>query len=164
MQPQTRCGWQNNAMAGNTRAYAARSDIVAPLSRVWDALTQTSDVERWMSKGSRVVARAGGSFSGSLDRRFRFSAHIDVFDSHRRIRLVHLPPENVPRFEGAVIDDILIDVRDDKTILRVLGSNFPRAEEYGSFYMVRQLGWRQALARLKVYLENNMDKLPEKNP
>jgi hypothetical protein len=102
-------------------------------------------------------AHVGGLFSGSLDRVHSFVARVDVFDPPRRIRLVHLPPEDMPGFAGTVVDDILVEPRGPQTLVRVLGEGFPRAAEYGDFYMRRQLGWRQSIARLKVYLEKQMD-------
>jgi uncharacterized protein YndB with AHSA1/START domain len=144
-------------MAEKTRAYAARVDIAAPLDRVWAALTTTAAMERWMGAGAKINCRVGGLVAGSLDRKRLFGAHIDVLTEPRRIRLVHLHPEDVPAFEGAVVDDVLVEFRDGQTIVRVLGSGFPRTDEHGAFYMQRQLGWRQSLARLKVYLEKQLD-------
>lgn len=148
---------QNTAMRNKTRAYSARVDIEAPAARVWRALTDNAALARWLSPRARCTARRGGSFTASLDRQHDFTAHIDVFEEARRLRLVHMPPIEVPPFDGAIVDDIVIATQGDKTILRVLGSGFPRDEPYGRFYMVRQIGWRRALARLKVFLEKNMD-------
>jgi uncharacterized protein YndB with AHSA1/START domain len=150
-------GWQNNGMAEKTRAYAARVDIEAPLERVWAALTTSPAMERWMGSGSRINFQVGGLIAGSLDRKRSFSAHIDILTVPRRVRMVHLHPEDVPAFEGAVVDDLLVEFRDGRTIVRVLGSGFPRTDEHGAFYMQRQMGWRQSLARLKVYLEKKLD-------
>jgi uncharacterized protein YndB with AHSA1/START domain len=147
-------------MPEKTRAYAARVDIEAPLERVWAALTTTAALERWMAPGSRINAQVGGAISGSLDRKRPFSAHVDVFDVQRRLRIVHLHPEETPPFDGVVVDDILVELRDGQTIVRVLGGGFPRTDEHGAFYMQRQMGWRQSLARLKVFLEKNLDVTP----
>lgn len=144
-------------MSEKTRAYAARVDIAAPLERVWAALTTTAAMERWMAAGAKINCQVGGLVAGSLDRKRTFSAHIDVVMEPRRIRMVHLHPEDVPAFEGAVVDDVLVEFRDGQSIVRVLGSGFPRTEEHGAFYMQRQMGWRQSLARLKVYLEKQLD-------
>ena len=151
-------------MAEKTRAYAARVDIEAPLERVWAALTTSAAMERWMGAVSKINFQVGGLISGSLDRKRLFSAHIDILIVPRRIRMVHLHPEDVPPFEGAVVDDLLVEYRDGQTIVRVLGSGFPHTDEHGAFYMQRQMGWRQSLARLKVYLENKLDLAPEPTP
>ncbi len=147
-------------MAEKTRAYAARIDIEAPLERVWAALTTSAAMERWMGAGSKINFQVGGLISGSLDRKRPFSAQIDILTAPRRIRMVHLHPEEVPAFEGAVADDLLVEFRNGQTIVRVLGSGFPTTDEHGTFYMQRQMGWRQSLARLKVYLENRLDLAP----
>lgn len=113
-----------------------------------------------MSSGTQFVPRQGGVFAGSLDRKRRFSAHLDVFEPPRRMRLVHMPPEDVPLFDGVIVDDIFVEPRERDTLVRVLGSGFPRQPELGEFYMRRQLGWRAALARLKVFLEKGLDIQP----
>jgi uncharacterized protein YndB with AHSA1/START domain len=144
-------------MPANTRAYAARVDVRASTERTWRALTDTAALTRWLSSDAKSAAREGGLMSGRLDRRYLFQAHIDVCDAPRRLRLVHLHPETIPPFEGAIVDDIVVQGGAEATVVRVLGSGFPRATEYGPFYMIRQLGWRAALARLKVYLDTHMD-------
>ena len=150
-------------MAEKTRAYAVRVDIDASLDRVWAALSSTAALERWMSPGTRMAAQIGGLFSGSLDRVKPFAARIDIYDAPRRIRLVHLPPEEMPAFDGIVVDDILVERREPQTVVRVLGEGFPRSDGYSDFYVGRQMGWRQSLARLKVYLEKHMDFAPAKS-
>ena len=48
-------------------------------------------------------------------------------------------------------------VRRMQTLLRVLGSGFPSDPLYEPALRRHNAGWRLSLARLKVYLEKNMD-------
>lgn len=44
------------------------------------------------------------------------------------------------------------------TILRLLGSGYPTAPEWDVPYMRLRTGWQQALARLKVFMEKQLDR------
>ncbi len=148
-------------MAERARGYAQRIDVKVPPERVWRALTDASRLTRWCSPNSRVSARAGGSFTASLDREREMEAHIDVFEPERRLRLIHLPSMAVPQGDSVTIDDIMIEWRNPMTVVRVLGSGFPDGPQHEQALRRHVLGWRQSLARLKVYLEKNLD---EQNP
>ena len=132
-------------MPERTLGYALRIDVEADPARVWSALTEDAKLARWLSSNARVTAREGGSFRGSVDRESELLAHIDVFAPGRRLRLIHLPSAALPAAETAIVDDLLLEPRGAQTLLRVLGSGFPSVPPWPS------------LARLKVYLEKNMD-------
>ena len=144
-------------MAERTLGYALRIDVEADPGRVWSALTVDAKLARWLSSNARIAPREGGSFRGSVDRETELLAHIDVFAPGRRLRLIHLPPPNQPPMESAIVDDLLLEPRDGLTVIRVLGSGFPRVAPFDRMAQRQQVGWRLSLARLKVYLEKNMD-------
>ena len=144
-------------MAERTLGYALRIDVEADPGRVWSALTVDTKLARWLSSNARIAPREGGSFRGSVDRETELLAHIDVFAPGRRLRLIHLPPPNQPPMESAIVDDLLLEPRDGLTVIRVLGSGFPRVAPFDRMAQRQQVGWRLSLARLKVYLEKNMD-------
>jgi uncharacterized protein YndB with AHSA1/START domain len=144
-------------MAERSRGYALRIDINAEPARVWRALTEGALLARWCSANARISARAGGSFTASLDRQHELIAHIDVFDPPRRLRLIHLPSAAVPESESATVDDLMIEWRPPETVLRVLGSGFSEAQAHARQLRDHQAGWRLSLARLKIYLEKGLD-------
>ncbi|MCU0760949.1 MAG: SRPBCC domain-containing protein [Steroidobacteraceae bacterium] len=144
-------------MPERTLGYALRIDVEAGPERVWSALTTDAKLARWLSSNARIAAREGGSFRGSVDRETEVLAHIDVFAPARRLRLIHLPSPALPAADSAVVDDLLLEPRGAHTVLRVLGSGFPSAPPYVDAFRRHQAGWRLSLARLKVYLEKNMD-------
>ncbi len=144
-------------MAGRTLGYALRIDVDADPARVWSALTTDAKLARWLSSNARISAREGGSFRGSVDRETELLAHIDVFAPARRLRLIHLPSPALPAGETAIVDDLLLEPRGAQTLVRVLGSGFPQGVQYEMPLRRHQAGWRLSLARLKVYLEKNLD-------
>jgi uncharacterized protein YndB with AHSA1/START domain len=144
-------------MVERSRGYALRIDIRAEPARVWNCLIDTRKLQRWCSPGARISAHEGGSMSGSLDRQHDFIAHIDVLEAMRRIRLIHLPSAAVPEGNSATIDDVMIEWRAPETVVRVLGSGFSESSAHARQLRDHQVGWRLALARLKVYLEKGLD-------
>jgi hypothetical protein len=126
-------------MAEKTRGYALRIDVDADAGRVWTALTDNARLARWMSSNAKVSPREGGSFRASIDRE------------------TEMPSPAMPAGEAAVVDDLMLEPRGTSTLLRVLGSGFPAEPAWEPALRRQQSGWRLSLARLKVYLEKNMD-------
>jgi len=145
-------------MGGKLRGYALRIDIDASLERAWDALIAPRALTRWCAPGAVMRPRAGGSFRASVDRVDTIEAHIDVFDPRRRLRLIHMPHPALPSPDVALIDDFMLEYKEGVTIVRLLGSGIPEADAWDSYYLRLRTGWERALARLKVFLEKNMDK------
>lgn len=145
-------------MSEASRGYAHRIDIAADSTRVWTALTDARHLARWCAPGAAVKPRAGGSFRASVDRVNEVDAHIDVFDPGRRLRLVHIPAHGAPPAEAVIVDDLLLECRGGATIVRLLGSGFPSGGPWDAHYLRLRAGWERALARLKVFLEKNLDR------
>lgn len=144
-------------MAGKPRGYAHRIDIAADTARVWWALTAPAALARWCAPGAAIRPRAGGSFRASVDRIGTIDAHIDVFDPGRRLRLIHMAQDGLPTDEATLIDDFLLEADGGATIVRLLGSGFPDDSAWDPYFLRLRTSWERALARLKVYLEKNMD-------
>lgn len=145
-------------MAGKLRGYAHRIDIDADPARVWGALTEPKALARWCAPGSSIRPRQGGSFRASVDRIGTVDAHIDVFDAKRRLRLIHMEQSDLPSQGATLIDDFLLEADGKGTIVRLLGSGFPDDPVWDPYFLRLRASWERALARLKVYLEKNMDK------
>lgn len=145
-------------MAGKLRGYAHRIDIEADTARVWWALTEPKALARWCAPGSAIRPRQGGSFRASVDRVSTIDAHIDVFDAKRRLRLIHMEQAGLPSPGATLVDDFLIEADGPATIVRLLGSGFPDDSAWDPYFLRLRASWERALARLKVYLEKDMDK------
>ncbi|MEO7774363.1 MAG: SRPBCC domain-containing protein [Steroidobacteraceae bacterium] len=140
-------------MAGKTRGYAHRIDIVAPPASVWAGLLDPALIARWMGPGARVKAKLGGSYYVAPEGGFEREAHIDVFDRGRRLRLIYQHPAGLPEFDGAIVEDFLLEQEGETTIVRLLGSGIPEGKPWDQYYMKLRFGWERSLARLKVLLE-----------
>jgi len=85
-------------------------------------------------------------------------AHIDVFDPTRRMRLIYMATASLPHTDSVIVDDFILEADGDGTILRLLGSGYPTRVEWDVPYMRLRTGWQQALARLKVFVEKQLDR------
>ena len=143
-------------MAVKTRGYAHRVDLAAPPARVWTALIEPALLSRWHGPNPVVKPKAGGRFAGVLDPGLEREATIDIYEPYRRLRLVYLTPAQLPAFEGAVVDDYLIEPEGTTTILRLLGSGIPEGKLWDPYYMKLRVNSERALARLKLLLERKV--------
>ena len=140
-------------MSERERGYAHRIDILADASQVWRALTDAEQLTRWCSPAAEIRARQGGLFRASVDRVTEFEAHIDVFEPERRLRLMYLPSNELPRADTVMVDDFILDRVPGGTIVRLLGSGVPATPEWDTQYWRLRTSWQQAMTRLKVFVE-----------
>jgi len=144
-------------MADRERGYAHRVDITGDVRDVWRAFTESGHLGRWCSPGAQIRARAGGMLRASVDRVTEMEAHIDVFDPGRRLRLIYLPSATLPATDSAIVVDFIMEASGAGTIVRVLGSGIPEGPDWDTQYKRMRLGWERAMARLKVYVEKQMN-------
>lgn len=145
-------------MNDKLRGYAHRIDIAADVNQIWRALTESHHLARWCSPAAGIRARPGGLFRASVDRIVELEAHIDVYDPGRRMRLIYLPAPGLPATDSALVDDFILEPAPEGTIVRLLGSGMPASPEWDAPYRRLRLGWQQALARLKVFVETQLDR------
>ncbi len=144
-------------MAERVRGYAHRVDIAGDVQSVWRAFTETAHLTKWCAPGAQIRAKAGGLFRASVDRVTELDAHIDVFEPGRRLRLIYLPSPALPPSDSAVVADFIMEGSPEGSIVRVLGSGVPDGPAWDLAYKRMRLGWERAMARLKVYVEKQMD-------
>jgi uncharacterized protein YndB with AHSA1/START domain len=133
--------------------YAHRVDIDARADRIWRALTVSSELERWCGAGASIQPRAGGLFRASIDLIGELEASIDVFEPHRRLRLIYLPTNALPPTETALVDDFILHADGEVTAVRLLGSGVPSTKVWEQPFMRIKIGWERTLPRLKVFVE-----------
>jgi len=145
-----------------TRGYAHLIEIDVPVGRVWRALIDPGLVRVWSGREAEIDARKGGFYRMGERHACGREAHIDIFDVNRRLRLIYLEGPEEPASESAVVDDLMLDVRQGAgaTSLRVLGSGVPDAPEWDKPYVRMRTGWERFLARIKVTLERPPLKKP----
>jgi len=136
-----------------TRGFAHRIDIEAPPPKVWTALCGPMLAPLWLGKDARVRPQKGGAWSATLAPGLAREAIIDVFDPPRRLRLIYLTPPELTTFEGAVVDDVMLEDAEGHTVLRLLCSGVPDFPEWTPHYMKVRGAAERALSRLKVLVE-----------
>jgi uncharacterized protein YndB with AHSA1/START domain len=141
---------------GGTRGYAHLVELHVPVARVWRALTEPRLVRIWTGKEAEIDARRHGIFRFGRPGAACREAQVDVLEENRRLRLIYLPDRHLPPTDSALVDDILLDVRQGETLvsLRVLGSGIPEDPAWDRAYVRIRTGWERNLARLKTTLEN----------
>jgi uncharacterized protein YndB with AHSA1/START domain len=144
-------------MTASTRNFAFRIDIGAPASRVWGAWIEPASLERWCASGARLRPREGGDFRARFDSSLEVDAHIDVFLPAQRLRLLLMPPASAPKFDGVEVDDFLFEPAGAVTRLRLMNSGLPRDAAWDDYFARKRVHWQRALARLKVFVEKNLD-------
>ena len=144
-------------MAERLRGYAHRVDIEGDVPTVWRAFTEIEHLARWCAPDAQMRPKAGGLFRASVDRVTELEAHIDVFDPGRRLRLIYLPSPALPATDSAIIADFIIEGSPEGCIVRVLGTGVPQGAAWDLFYKRMRVGWERAMARLKVYVEQQMN-------
>jgi hypothetical protein len=119
---------------------------------------------KWYGPGARIAARAGGRYLVRADRDLEREAHIDVFEPARRLRLIYMPPRELPANDAVVVDDFILNTEGEIAVLRLLGSGFPQDESWDAHYQRLRSGWSTALARLKVCIERAAAEAPAAAP
>jgi len=141
-------------MAPRTRGFAHRIDIVAAPLQVWQAFTVPALLPLWMGADARVTPRQGGNWVATVAPGLERDALIDVFEPPRRLRLIYLPLPGLPGFDGAVVDDILLDSEEGgHTIVRLLCSGVPDLPEWNPVFARIRATSERALTRLKALVE-----------
>jgi uncharacterized protein YndB with AHSA1/START domain len=140
-------------MATRTRGFAHRIDITAPPPQVWTALCGPLLLPLWLGVDAKIRPQQGGSWSATIAPGVSREAMIDVFEPPRRLRLIYLQPVELPAFDGAVVDDIMLDGEGGGTIVRLLCSGVPDSTEWNPLYKKTRAATERSMARLKVLVE-----------
>lgn len=135
---------------GEGRAAEGEVRLAASPDRVWRALTEAAELERWFPLEARVEPGEGGSIWMSWGNEYAGSSEILVWDPPHHLRTAW-------GFEGeeAQITDYWLEARDGGTRLRVVTSGFPAGDGWDDLVEGTRLGWRFELASLKHYLERH---------
>jgi uncharacterized protein YndB with AHSA1/START domain len=136
-----------------TRGFAHRIDIDATPQRVWTVMCGPTLATLWLGKDARIRPQQGGTWSATPAPGLAREALIDVFDPPRRLRLIYLSPPELPTFEGAVVEDVMLEATANQTVVRLLCSGVPDLTAWTSHYLKTRMAAERSLARLKVLVE-----------
>jgi uncharacterized protein YndB with AHSA1/START domain len=140
-------------MALKTRGYAHRVDVAVTPAKVWAAMCGPTLMPLWVGSDARIRPYKGGHWSATIAPGIHREAVIDLFEPPRRLRLIYLSPPQLPVFDGAVVDDVLLEADGAGTIVRLLCSGMPELGEWTTYYAKVRMLAERSLARLKVLCE-----------
>jgi uncharacterized protein YndB with AHSA1/START domain len=155
--------WSEIGMRPAQRGYLQSLRCKAPTEQLWQALIQPEALKLWHVQQAEVDPRQGGRYR-YRSRLFGLrSAHIDVFDPGRRLRLVFDPNPAWPPSDSVIVEDFLIDSRNtggQDSQLRLLGSGVPAVLDWNATLRRLQAGWAVAFSYLQRRLESReLDRL-----
>jgi uncharacterized protein YndB with AHSA1/START domain len=135
-----------------TRAAEGHVVIDASAERVWRALTDARELERWFPLDARVEPGEGGTIWMSWRNEFAGDMKILVWDPPRHLRTAWSFHEgDAP----AQVTDYLIETQGGRTVMRAVTSGFPMDPSWDGWVEGTRRGWAFELRSLKHYLERH---------
>ena len=142
-------------MRSLTLGYNQVIETTVDAATVWRALVEPASLALWCARDAIVEPRVGGRYSLVSPLFGRREAHIERFEPGVRLQLLfNASPEWPPLPEGALVEDFIIEERNGKRILRVMGSGLPAGREWTPVLQRLRAGWAVAFARLKSRLHS----------
>lgn len=139
------------ARDAETRAATGEVEIAASPERVWRALTEGAELERWFPLEARVEPGEGGSVFMSWKNEYAGESEILAWEPPERLSISWGWSE-----EGPVqVTEYRIETRGGRTFLRVVTSGFPADSAWDEWVEGTNRGWHFELASLKHYLETH---------
>ncbi len=130
-----------------TRAASGEIHLDASPERVWQALTDARELERWFPLQARVNPGVGGSIWMSWGNEFSEEMPIEVWDQPRHLRT------SWPWGNETVVTDYYLTSEGGGTRLRVVTSGFSDDPRWDAWIEGTQRGWAFELRSLKHYME-----------
>lgn len=140
------------ATAPGTRQAAGQVTIHATPERVWQAVTEAAELERWFPLEARVEPGAGGRLWMSWRNEFAGEMEILVWDPPRHLRTSWSFGEGE---QPAQITDYLIEGKGGVTTVRAVTSGFPLDASWDGWVEGTVRGWAFELRSLRHYLERH---------
>ena len=140
------------AVSEGTRSAEGRITIDATAERVWQALTDARELERWFPLDARVEPGEGGTIWMSWRNEFAGDMRILVWDPPRHLRTAWSFHE---ADHPAQVTDYTIESQGGRTEVRAVTSGFPLDASWDGWVEGTNRGWAFELRSLKHYLEHH---------
>lgn len=135
-----------------TRSAEGQAIVTTSVERVWQALTDARELERWFPLDARVEPGPGGSVWMSWRNEFAADMKVLVWDPPRHLRTAwSFHQDDQP----AQITDYTIESRGGVTVIRAVTSGFPLDASWDGWVEGTVRGWAFELRSLKHYLERH---------
>lgn len=136
----------------DTRSVSHQVEIDAPVERVWRALTEAQELERWFPLEARVIPGEGGSIWMSWRNEYEGESKILAWEPNRRLETSW---GELDGQEPAQVTTYTLETRGGRTVVRVVTSGFPTDPTWDEWVEGTRMGWRWELGALKRYLEQH---------
>lgn len=133
----------------DTRSATGEVHVEKPLERVWEALTDARELERWFPLHAKVEPGEGGALWMSWGNEYAEAMAIEVWDPPRHLRT------SWPWGAAALVTDYHLEAEGGGTRLRVVTSGFPPDSAWDEWLEGTARGWAYELQALKHYLERH---------
>jgi uncharacterized protein YndB with AHSA1/START domain len=134
------------------RSAASAVEIDASAERVWRALTDGAELERWFPLRARVEPGVGGRIWMSWGNEFTGALEILRWEPPARLQTSW----NLVEGDAATVTDYALEsLAGNRTLLRVVTSGFPEGAGWDAWLEDTRRGWHFELQSLKHYLEQH---------
>lgn len=137
-----------------TRSAGGEIIIDVGMDRVWRALTDARELERWFPLDARVEPGEGGTIWMSWRNEYAGEMRILVWDPPHHLRTAWAFHEGDAPGQ---VTDYRLEARGGSTLLRVVTSGFPLDAAWDGWVEGTDRGWAFELRSLKHYLERHAD-------
>ena len=135
------------------RSASGEIEIDAPPERVWRALTEAAELERWFPLEAKVEPGPDGRIWMGWGNEFGAWSPVEVWDPPHHLRISWTLQDGEEA--SAQITDYRLEGGDGRTVLRVVTSGFPAGADWDDMVEGTRLGWVFELRQLKHYLEHH---------
>lgn len=135
-----------------TRSVSHEVEIDAPVERVWRALTEAEELERWFPLEARVIPGEGGSIWMSWRNEYEGESKILAWEPNRLLKTTW---GDLDGGQPGQVTTYTLESAGGKTALRVVTSGFPTDPSWDDWVEGTRMGWRWELGSLKRYLEEH---------
>jgi uncharacterized protein YndB with AHSA1/START domain len=143
---------RHEAVQPDTRSAGGTVTIDASPERVWQALTDARELERWFPLEARVEPGEDGRIWMSWRNEFAGDMKILVWEPPHHLRTSWSFGEGE---HPAQITDYVIEAKGGSTVVRVVTSGFPVDASWDGWVEGTNRGWAFELRSLKHYLERH---------
>jgi uncharacterized protein YndB with AHSA1/START domain len=147
-----------------SRRIETEIEIDASIEAVWKAISEGTELTRWLPLDARTKPGPGGSVWYSWGPPYEGESRIEIWDPPHRLRLEggwSEPIEGEPAREvepgvpARLAMDYTLESAGGKTILRLVHSGFGAGSDWDDEYEGTRRGWMQEFLSLKHYLERH---------
>ena len=133
-----------------TRSHTTELESSRERNEVWTAITDISQIKRWLAVDGEFSPQIGGRFDLKLRDGYSVSGRIDIFMPPRRMRIVVMPDiEEGPLPTGPITIELVTKETDTGTRLTVTVVGIPGSEDWEEYYRLSVDRWQRALDELK---------------